>query len=131
MTLAEISTALRALGDVIAARGGDRSAFAAAAAFLAAHDDAKPAEFLKAARKAVKRGVRMGRPTEVDAGPAAGALSALGTLFECAGAKASALKAVSDVEAFLAENETHALDAISEAVAAERAAAAARAKKKS
>lgn len=124
MNFEEIAEALGALGRVVAERGGDRSAIAAAEAFLRAEAETKPADFNKLAKKALKNGARLAKAIEVRASAAAQALKALEDVLAAAGTKDAALKPVGGLREFFAEHGDLSLEAIADAVAAEREAAA-------
>ncbi|MEL6978174.1 MAG: hypothetical protein AAGM38_05790 [Pseudomonadota bacterium] len=130
MTFEEMAEALGALGRIVAERRGDRGAMAAAEAFLRAQGDVKPAAFTKAVAKAAKGGLRLPRATEVRAGAAAEALEALTSLLKALGTKDAAVKAVEAARKTLADHAQLSLDALTEALEAERVAAEARAAKR-
>lgn len=130
MNFEDLAEALAALGRIVAERGGDRSAIAATETFLRAEAETKPADFNKLAKKAAKNGARLAKATEVKGRAAAQALAALGELLAAAKVKDTALKALEGLREFFEEHGDLSLEALAEALAAERTAAAKPARKK-
>lgn len=124
MNFQDIAEALGALARIVADRGGDRSALSATEALLRAEAETKPADFYKIAKKALKNGARLPKAIEVRASAAAQGLAALSELLSAAGVKDSSLKTIVALREFLEEHGALSLDAIAEAIAAEREAAA-------